>query len=121
MKQFNLEEYLKNPKKKVVTKDGRSVRIICTDFDNPKFPVIGEIEGGNWPISFTTMGLFNSYGESNHDLFFAPEKHEKWVNVYLRSNGDLDFGNTCSSKEEAKDGISSYATYITTVKIEWGE
>ena len=31
MKPFSLEEHLKNPSKKVVTRDGRNVRIICTD------------------------------------------------------------------------------------------
>ena len=31
MKQFDLKEYLKGPNKKVVTRDGRNVRIICTD------------------------------------------------------------------------------------------
>ena len=31
MKQFSLEEYLKNPKRKVITRGGRPVRIICTD------------------------------------------------------------------------------------------
>ena len=31
MKPFNLEEYLKNPKRKVITRDDRPVRIICTD------------------------------------------------------------------------------------------
>ena len=31
MKQFNLEEYLKDPNKKVVTRDGRNARIVCTD------------------------------------------------------------------------------------------
>ena len=76
MKQFNLEEYLKNPSKKVVTRVGESVRIICTDFDNPKFPVIGEIEGGKWPCNFTKVGRYNRYKESDYDLFFAPEKHE---------------------------------------------
>ena len=31
MKQFNLDEYLQNPSRKVVTRDGRKVRIVCTD------------------------------------------------------------------------------------------
>lgn len=31
MRQFDLDEYLKNPNRKVVTRDGRSVRIVCTD------------------------------------------------------------------------------------------
>lgn len=33
MKQFNLQEYLAHPERKVVTRDGRPVRIICTDSD----------------------------------------------------------------------------------------
>ena len=31
MKQFNLEEYLKNPSRKVITRDGREARIMCTE------------------------------------------------------------------------------------------
>ena len=76
MKQFNLEEYLANPSKKVVTRDGRDVRIICTDFDNPNFPVIGEVKGSKWPCGFTKKGMYNRYKECDADLFFAPEKHE---------------------------------------------
>ena len=33
MKQFNIQEYLANPNRQVVTRDGRPVRIICTDSD----------------------------------------------------------------------------------------
>lgn len=29
MKQFNLTEYLKNPDRQIITRDGDSVRIIC--------------------------------------------------------------------------------------------
>ena len=31
MEQFSLEKYLANPSRKVVTRSGHSVRIICTD------------------------------------------------------------------------------------------
>ena len=31
MKPFNLKEYLVNPLRKIVTRDGRPVRILCTD------------------------------------------------------------------------------------------
>lgn len=123
MKQFNLEEYLKNPSKKVITRDGRSVRIICTDFDNPKFPVIGEIKDGNWPISFTTKGLFNSYGESNYDLFFAPEKYEGWLNVYRHTDtGEVAFGAILhTSREKAEKIGRADGYYAATAKIEWEE
>ena len=38
MKQFNLMEYLANPSRKIVTRDGRNVRIICTDKKGTNFP-----------------------------------------------------------------------------------
>lgn len=82
MKQFNLEEYLKNPSKKVITRDGRNVRIICTDFDNHDFPVVGEIKGHKWPLSFATNGTSIKGRQLCSDLFFAPEKHEGWINLY---------------------------------------
>ena len=44
MKQFNLEEYLKNPSRKVVTRDGRNVRIICTDKRGTNFPIVALVE-----------------------------------------------------------------------------
>ena len=123
MKQFNLEEYLKNPKKKVVTRDGRSVRIICSDFDNPEFPVIGEVEDGNRPISFTTSGLFNSYGESNYDLLFASEKHEGWLNVYRHTDtGEVTFGAILhTSREKAEKIGRADGYYAATAKVEWEE
>ena len=44
MKQFDLQEYLKNPSRKVATRDGRDVRIICTNYDSFS-SIIAEIEG----------------------------------------------------------------------------
>ena len=39
MKPFNLEEYLANPNKELITRDGRKVkRILCTDVKS-KYPV----------------------------------------------------------------------------------
>lgn len=123
MKQFSLEEYLKNPSKKVVTRDGRSVKILCTDFDNPKFPVIGEIESVNWPVSFTTKGLFNSYGESNYDLFFVPEEHEGWINLFGGSLCGLYIGDLriFESKENAEKKGKNNRDYVKSIKIKWEE
>ena len=128
MKQFNLEEYLKSPSKKVVTRDGRDVRIICTDFDNPNFPVIGEVKGSKWPCSFTKKGMYNRYEESDADLFFAPEKHEGWVNIYeaaapRQSIGSLVtryVGSSIWPTEEAAKK-AAVADPVATIKIEWEE
>ena len=46
MKQFNLDEYLKDTSKKVVTREGSPVKIHCTNFasDNPVIATIGDDE-----------------------------------------------------------------------------
>ena len=121
MKRFSLEEYLKNPNRKIVTRDGRKVRIICTDFNNPDFPVIGEVEGYIWPSSFTKSGLFiKGYEEHLNDLFFAPEKHEGWVNVYKEFESNSNYmGRICNSEEEAKKKTDINGIYLATIKIEW--
>ena len=128
MKQFDLDEYLANPKKKVVTRDGRDVRIICTDFDNPNFPVIGEVKGSKWPCSFTKKGMYNRYEECDADLFFAPEKHEGWVNIYKAADPRETLGclvtryaGSCiwPTEEEAKAAADPHP--VATIKIEWEE
>ena len=84
MKPFDLQEYLKNPSQKVVTRDGREVRIICTDFKND-FPfkehtiiaLIRRDDGYEDIEVFHKNGKF--YGtEFNHslDLFFDPINKE---------------------------------------------
>lgn len=125
MKPFNLEEYFANPSKKIVTKDGKKVkRVLCTDAMGP-YPIVVLIENydGTRDESFqyTKDGRYFINGKDDKDLFFVTKKHERWVNVYLKSNGDLNFGKTYSLEKEAKDGIGSHATYITTVKVEWEE
>ena len=128
MKQFNLEEYLKNPSKKVVTREGRDVRIICTDFDNPNFPVIGEVKGSKWPCGFTKKGMYNRYKECDADLFFAPEKHEGWVNIYkagveIETLGCLVTryaGSFIWPTEVAAKAVAD-PDPVATIKIEWEE
>ena len=123
MKPFNLEEYLANPSRKVVTRDGRDVRIICTDFNNPDFPVIGEIKGYKWPLSFATNGKTIKWRQLSGDLFFASEKHEGWINIYHNSEGAY-YVMVCpifESKEEAEKIGKRYINYMATIKIEWEE
>ena len=124
MKQFNLEEYLKNPSKKVVTRDGRNVTIHCTNFRG-NFPIIAEIEGLDYSTGFTDDGVhmyWNCIKETDYDLFFAPEKHEGWVNVYKEFESNSNYmGRICNSEEEAKKKIDINGIYLATIKIEWEE
>ena len=122
MKQFNLEEYLANPSKKVVTRDGESVRIICTDYYGEK-PIIAKIEECEHSYPFYEDGKFLSYGEpSNLDLFFATEKKEGWINMYKNKDGISWLShNYFMSKAEAEKEGKTHTCSVTTIKIEWEE
>ena len=79
MKQFNLEEYFKNPKRKVITRDGRNVRIVCTDMIGTSYPILVVCRVNpthDCYYSYTLNGKHNLGVDSRLDLFFAPEKHE---------------------------------------------
>lgn len=117
MKPFNLEEYLADPTKRVITRDGRPVRIICTDAKGI-CPVVGLVAYENYELAFNAMKDGRIDGIS--DFFFAPEKHEGWVNIYrYLINNDPYCNNVIyASEEEARHNSG---TACATVKIEWEE
>ena len=132
MKQFNLEEYRNNPSRKIVTRDGRNVMIICTD-RRGDYPIIAltEKQGNDEETldAFKENGRWALVGkESIHDLFFAPEKHEGWTNIYRDIYMGTHAGPIFNSKEEAERDVREYSlkekplsSYLTTVKIVWEE
>lgn len=121
MKQFNLEEYLKNPKR-VVTRDGRNVKIHCTDYIGFG-PIIAKVEGNNFSQMFYSDGRSSRCEESTYDLFFAPEKHEGWVNIFVDAVGNPSITDLriFTSKEDAEKEGKNKKWYIKTAKIEWEE
>ena len=118
MKPFNIEEYLKNPSRKVVTRGGSRVKIHCTNFLGVN-PVIAEIEGSGQSRSFGIDGRYFSNDESVRDLFFAPEKHEGWGVIC----GTVLAGEIFSSKEEAEIFAKQAQSkeFVAVAKIEWEE
>ena len=70
--------------------------------------------------SYTTDGCCSSNQQDSIDLFFAPEKHEGWVNVY-KEDKFYNVGNLFSSKEDALAVTKGYNVYVATIKIEWEE
>ena len=123
MKEFSLEEYLKNPNRKIVTRDGKSVRIICTDKRKSIYPIIALClmeDESEICHNYLPNGKEHVGEDSNDDLFFAPEKHEGWVNVYKDGNM-YSFGDThpYATEKEAKRYSSIYSDYVCTIKVEW--
>ena len=121
MKAFSLEEYLKDPSRKVVTRDGRSVKIHCTNYVGAQH-IIAQVGSNEYSSSFCKDGRFIIGEESNCDLFFAPEKHEGWVNIYRKEGDESVYtANVYNSKEEAEDAGRGEEDYLATIKIEWEE
>lgn len=130
MKQFNLEKYLANPERRIVTRNGRPARILCTDrkYHDVGYPIVALVENDedNESIeSYTIDGNWWGKGlKRNLDLFFAPEKKVGWMNIYRTIDsdcpavGDLIY----TSEQAAKESISvKNDYYITTIKVEWEE
>ena len=125
MKQFNLKSYIANPRK-VITRDGRDARILCVDAkgDYPVVALIPEADSKrDIPKIYTEDGYSYSGRMSFLDLFFAPEIHEGWANVFGGADGNSYVGDSriFKSKEEAEKEGKKWKDYISTVRIEWEE
>ena len=124
MKEFSLEEYLKNPQRKIITREGFSVRIICTDkVCNKKVsqkPIIALVDFGDREVvyPYSSDGISSS-SLPEFDLFFATEKKTGWVNIYNRAARGC--GLIYESEEKAKQNADKDKPYIATTKIEWEE
>lgn len=81
-------------------------------------------DGHELVYSYNTYGQFYT-GDTNHDLdlFFAPEKHEGWLNVYRHTDtGEVTFGAILhTSREKAEKIGRADGYYAATAKIEWEE
>ena len=125
MKQFNFEEYLKNPSKKIVTREGKAVRIICTDREDPIYTIVALVKDNNREleilVTYTKDGIPAEYNEAYYTLFFAPEKKSGWINLY-KINSTISPGpRAYDTKEEAESAAGDKSYYISTIKIEWEE
>lgn len=123
MKQFNLQEYLKNPDRKIITRDGRSVRIICVNKLDDRYPVVALVRIGDdyeEVGEFAKDGSFSADKYTDYDLFFAPEKKEGWINLYDSYEGIVG-RRVYESEKAARAEIDQNKLYITTIKIEWEE
>ena len=122
MKQFNLEEYKKNPNRRVITRDGKSVRIVCTDMIGTPYPilVVCRVDATHdCDYSYTLDGKHNLDVDSRLDLFFAPEKRSGWINIYDRTENAHASRRIYDTEEEALKCAS--VERVDTIKIEWEE
>ena len=127
MRPFNLEEYLKNPSKKMVTRSGYNARIICTDRKDADYPIIALVSRESIEkestLYYTKEGRFYVNGLSEYDLFFVAERREGWINIYKGADGNSYVGDSYifKSEENAEKTGMTDKDYIGAIKIEWEE
>nr|DAE42638.1 MAG TPA: hypothetical protein [Caudoviricetes sp.] len=121
MKPFSIEEYLKNPDRKVVTRNGLPVRILCTDMKS-EIPIVALISNndGEELYYYYQNGRYYEDKVDGCDLMFAPTKKEGWVNLF-KINSTIITGEVYNTEKEAKSAVVSSFIYISTVKVEWEE
>ena len=126
MKQFDLQEYLANPKRQVVTRDGRKVRIVCTDRAglNAK-PIVALItlpNGDEVIKTFWNNGFETTAIEGENDLFFVSIKHEGWIIINKWPDGERDTNGIIYDTElDIPNKPQVGAHRVATIKIEWEE
>lgn len=122
MKEFNLNEYLKDPFQKVVTRDMRKIRIICTNAKN-EFPIIALITNDSKEVlmDYNNNGKVSPDETSDLDLFFAPNIKKGWINIFKDNNETYTSISIYQTKDEAEKVGKKSNYYISTHKIEWEE
>ena len=123
MREFNLE--LAKQGHPVCTRDGRKVRIVCTDYksiginrDRPILALIEQEDDTEEVVAFKNNGSFGALGISDYDLMMASVKHEGWANVYSDTGYHLD-KDIWEFEENAIEIGKEFPDYVATVKIEW--
>jgi hypothetical protein len=90
MEQFSLEKWLKDKSRKICTRRGNPVRILCTDrkHGEDELPVVFLEEcsnGGEFLLSCKSDGTSDEHYATQYDLFFADEKKTDKILDELKS------------------------------------
>ena len=97
--------------KPVQTRDGRKVRILCTDGPGDT-PIIGLVDGNSYPSIWKEGG---KHASSPTDLVNVPETRVVWLNVEKNAVYPHD------TMEDAIEGGTSHDRYeaIARVRVEY--
>lgn len=105
MEQFSLDKWLQDKSRKIITRNKRNVRIICTDSPDKEYPIVGFVEGDLEPQTWNLYGEYNNdLSNGSYDLFFADEE-EELTEFEKRIYNLINFSDTdnCPSVEEVKE------------------
>lgn len=123
MEPFTLKKHLKEPDRKVFNDNGENVRVIYTDPEIERCPIVVITKNDDGKESHVSM--FPTKENSTYGLFLAPTKKSGWVNLFRDSVGkELVIASIVyETKDEAlsRANDSTVCKYLTTCKVEWEE
>lgn len=118
MQHFNLEEWLQDKSRKIVTRRGNPARIICTDRkhgeDDLPIVFLEENNGGEFLLTCRNDGRCDIY-ETPYDLFFT-EDEEELTELQKALEEDCDcyvnLYNDGKTREELREWIKGWCPRI---------
>lgn len=122
-----------DPTKPVETRNGQTVRIICTDAKSAMWPVVALVMDKETSLeqvhAFKANGQYHWHGSSSLDLINIPQKKSGWVNLWKVKEGQGQAGvspGTIVYKDmrhalEARAAYSSGNDMVDTIEIHWEE
>lgn len=126
MKEFNLEEYLANPDRRITTRSGRTAKIIYTDRNDERsiIALVTTQDGKEQVHCYYPNGKYYKACDDYRDLMFAPIEKEGWINIHASQivDGDRYPGYLIFPNEStARLTVENKQTYVATCKIKWEE
>ena len=110
MEQFLLEKWLQDKSRKVVTRTGKPVRIVCWDSPNKTFPIVGFVDNEEEIFVWDCFGYCREgHIESDVDLFFADAKENLSEDERIRKALLEYFGEQCDMSNW--NGVYGYEIY----------
>lgn len=119
MEQFSLEKWLQDKSRKIVTRRGNPVRIICTDrkYGEDELPIVflEECLNGEFLLACTKDGRGDYHYDSQYDLFFADEEEKltKFEKTMIQFSHER---NSLIQFEHTKEEINAHL-YLYSKKL----
>lgn len=129
MEPFTLEKYLQNPQREIVTGEGRPVRILCTDIQDPRdnrqiVAAVSYDTAGELVFRYDATGNAQLKSLPEANLYFKSASCVGYVNIFRDKKNTIFTGaEVYGTKESAIEGasVTDWWTLLATVRVEYTE
>lgn len=121
MQQFNLDKWLKDKSRKVVTREGKDVEIIHTNSPVPHHPIVGFIGKSIYTWTIDGKLIYGKKEQDQNDIFLADDEEEltefeqKLVEVLKSEGAPIGYLENFTGKD--KEVIHCYSKQLLDMAI----